>query len=139
MTMINVSRLWTGLVLLLGLVAVPPVAGPDNAAGKVEDKRNHWAFKAPERPPVPQVKNQKWVRNAIDNFILARLEKEGLSPSPEADRVILIRRLSLDLTGLPPTVEAVDQFLADSSPDAYRKLVERLLSSFHFREVLRLP
>src|SRR5439155_14713472 len=63
----------------------------------------HWAFVTPKRPPLPAVKRAAWVRNPIDRFILARLEKEGLSPSPEADRITLIRRLSLDLTGLPPT------------------------------------
>ena len=94
----------------------------------------HWAFRAPVRPALPPVRNAAWVRNALDRFILARLEKEGLSPSREADRVALIRRLSLDLTGLPPTVKEVDDFLADTSPQAYAKLVERLLASPHFGE-----
>ena len=75
-------------------------AWPDGVdAAKYVDKRDHWAFKAPVRPPEPAVKNKKWPRNAIDRFVLARLEKEKLFPSPEADRIILIRRLSLDLTG----------------------------------------
>ncbi|MBI3852020.1 MAG: PSD1 domain-containing protein [Verrucomicrobia bacterium] len=107
---------------------------PDGLDAKGADKRNHWAFKAPVRPAIPAVKNKKWVRNAIDNFVLARLEKEKLKPSPEADRITLIRRLSLDLTGLPPTIEEVDRFLADRSSDAYDKLVERLLSSPHYGE-----
>src|SRR6185312_13439750 len=107
---------------------------PDSASVKVADKRNHWAFKAPVRPPVPVVKNRKWVRDPIDSFVLARLEKEGLKPSPEADRVTLIRRLSLDLTGLPPTPGEVDEFVHDKSPDAYDKLVERLLDSPHYGE-----
>ena len=107
---------------------------PDSASVKVADKRNHWAFKAPVRPPVPVVKNRKWVRDPIDSFVLARLEKEGLKPSPEADRVTLIRRLSLDLTGLPPTPGEVDEFVRDRSPDAYDKLVERLLESPHYGE-----
>ena len=107
---------------------------PDSASVKVEDKRQHWAFKAPVRPPEPKVKNTKWARRPIDRFVLARLENEGMQPSPEADRVTLIRRLSLDLIGLPPTIEEADQFLEDNSPDAYEKLVERLLSSPHYGE-----
>ena len=73
----------------------------------------HWSFRPPRRPALPAVKNAGWPRNPIDHFVLARLEKEGLSPSPEADRATLIRRLSLDLTGLPPTIAEVDAFLAD--------------------------
>jgi hypothetical protein len=89
----------------------------------------HWAYVAPKRPPVPEVKDKSWPRNAIDNFILARLESEGLRPSPEADRATLLRRLSFDLTGLPPTAEEVNAFIADKSPDAYEKQVDRLLAS----------
>jgi len=98
------------------------------------DKRNNWSFKMPVRSAPPKVKDKKWVRNPIDNFVLARLEKQHLHPSPEADRVTLIRRLSLDLTGLPPTIPEVDAFLADRSPDAYEKVVERLLASPHYGE-----
>jgi hypothetical protein len=94
----------------------------------------HWAFVAPVRPPVPPVKNSAWVRNPIDAFILARLEREGLSPSPPADRVTLLRRLSLDLTGLPPTIEEIDRSLADTSPRAAEELAERLLDSPHYGE-----
>jgi Protein of unknown function (DUF1549)/Protein of unknown function (DUF1553)/Planctomycete cytochrome C len=97
-------------------------------------KTNHWAFQPVRRPKLPAVKNRSWVRNGVDHFILARLEKEGLKPSPEADRTTLIRRLSLDLTGLPPTPEEVDAFLADTRPGAYDRLVERLLSSPHYGE-----
>jgi hypothetical protein len=98
------------------------------------DPATHWAFRAPVRPGLAPVRNAAWVRNAIDRFILARLEKEGLTPAREADRVTLIRRLSLDLTGLPPSVKEVDDFVADQSPKAYEKLVERLLASPHFGE-----
>ena len=98
------------------------------------DRRNNWSFKAPVRPAVPMVKNQKWVRNPIDNFILAKLESQKMHPSPEADRATLIRRLSLDLTGLPPTLEEIDVFLKDKSPEAYEKVVERLLASPHYGE-----
>jgi uncharacterized protein DUF1549/uncharacterized protein DUF1553/cytochrome c/F5/8 type C domain-containing protein len=94
----------------------------------------HWAFKAPKRPPLPEVKTPGWVRNPVDAFILARLEKAGLKPSPEADRYTLIRRVSLDLTGLPPTPEEVEAFVNDRSPDAYEKVVDRLLASPHYGE-----
>jgi hypothetical protein len=94
----------------------------------------HWAYIPPARPDPPAVKDEKWVRNPIDRFILARLEGEGLAPSPEADRETLIRRVSLDLTGLPPTPAEVDAFTADKSPDAYEKLVDRLLAEDAFGE-----
>jgi hypothetical protein len=96
--------------------------------------QTHWAFVPPERPALPAVRNQSWVRNAIDHFILVRLEHEGIAPSPEADRTTLIRRLSLDLVGLPPSPEEVDAFVADPRPDAYERLVDRLLSSPHHGE-----
>ena len=98
----------------------------------------HWSYVAPERPAVPTVKNKKWARNDVDRFILAALEKSGLKPNAEADRYTLIRRLSLDLIGLPPTVQEVDDFIADKSPNAYEKVVERLLASPHFGERLAL-
>jgi mono/diheme cytochrome c family protein len=95
---------------------------------------DHWAFQAPVSPNVPSVKNRAWPRNPIDRFVLARLEKEGIAPSSEADRVTLIRRLSLDILGLPPTIGEVDAFLADKRPDAYERLVDRLLASPQFGE-----
>jgi mono/diheme cytochrome c family protein len=94
----------------------------------------HWAYVKPAQPALPKVQHSRWPRNAIDAFILARLEKEKLTPSAEADRVTLIRRLSLDLTGLPPTIAEVDAFVADRSQGAYDKLVDRLLASPHFGE-----
>lgn len=94
----------------------------------------HWAFLPPVRPEPPAVPRSGAVRNAVDQFILARLEKEGLAPSPPADRPTLIRRLSLDLTGLPPSLAEVDAFVEDSRPDAYERLVERLLDSPHYGE-----
>jgi hypothetical protein len=94
----------------------------------------HWAFVAPTRPPLPAVKDTAWARNPIDRFVLARLEKEGLRPSPEADRATLLRRASLDLTGLPPTLADLDAFLADRAPDAYEKAVDRLLASPRYGE-----
>jgi len=94
----------------------------------------HWAYVPPKRPAIPQVSNPAWVRNPIDAFILARLDHEGLKPSPEADRATLIRRVTFDLTGLPPTPAEVDAFLADKSPDAYEKVVDRLLRSPRYGE-----
>ncbi|HEY7329740.1 MAG TPA: PSD1 and planctomycete cytochrome C domain-containing protein [Gemmataceae bacterium] len=94
----------------------------------------HWAFVPPMRHALPKVKNTDWPKNAVDQFILARLEREGLQPSSEADRTTLIRRVTLDLTGLPPTPAEVDAFLADPSPNAYEKVVERLLQSPRFGE-----
>ncbi len=95
----------------------------------------HWAFvPPPQKVSVPSVKQNRWVRNPIDNFILARLEKQKIEPSPEADRVTLIRRLSLDLIGLPPTIDEVETFVGDQRPNAYELLVERLLSSKHYGE-----
>jgi len=91
--------------------------------------KEHWAFAAPRRPPLPPVRNVRWVRNPVDRFILARLEAAGLQPAPEAPRHTLIRRASLDLTGLPPSPADVEAFLSDTSPDAYEKLVDRLLDS----------
>src|SRR5262249_54428236 len=96
--------------------------------------KNHWAFRPPVRPPLPTVKKGEWPRNALDRFVLARLEKEGLKPAPEANKTTLIRRLSLDLIGLPPTPKEVDAFLADQSDRAYEKLVDRLLASPHYGE-----
>ncbi|MBI1372589.1 MAG: DUF1553 domain-containing protein [Phycisphaera sp.] len=89
----------------------------------------HWSFVAPERPELPKVSNEQWVKNAIDRFVMARLDAEGLKPSPEADRRTLIRRVTLDMTGLPPTVEDVEAFVADKSPNAYEKMVDRVLAS----------
>ncbi len=102
------------------------------------DWKTHWAFVAPRRPAEPEVRDRAWPRNPIDRFVLARLEAEGLKPSPEADRATSIRRLSLDLTGLPPAPAEVDAFLKDRAPDAYEKAVERLLASPHHGERLAM-
>ena len=96
--------------------------------------RSHWSFRPVVRPPLPKVHNPGWCRNGIDYFILQQLEAQGISPSPEADRVTLIRRLSLDLLGLPPTPEEVDAFVHDTSANAYEKLVDRLLKNPHYGE-----
>ncbi len=94
----------------------------------------HWAFVPPQRPEPPAVKNPHWPRNEVDRFALHRLEAEGLAPAPEAGKSTLIRRATLDLTGLPPTIEEVEAFLADNRPDAYERLVDRLLSSPRYGE-----
>jgi hypothetical protein len=94
----------------------------------------HWSLSLPARIPAPPVKDQKWPKNPIDHLVLARLEREGLSPSPEAERASLIRRVSLDLIGLAPTPAEVDAFESDRGPDAYERLVNRLLASPHYGE-----
>lgn len=94
----------------------------------------HWAFIPPRTLELPRVANVAWPRNQIDQFVLARLERESLSPSPEADRLTLIRRVSFDLTGLPPTLEQIEQFLRDSSPGAYEKMLDRFLASPRYGE-----
>jgi mono/diheme cytochrome c family protein len=96
--------------------------------------QKHWSLLPPRRPDLPPVRDPAWVKNGIDAFVLARLEREGLRPSPEADRATLLRRVTLDLTGLPPTPEEADAFLADGSPGAYEKVVDRLLASPRYGE-----
>jgi hypothetical protein len=96
--------------------------------------QEHWSFRPPDRPMVPAVKNAGWCRNPIDAFVLARIESAGLAPSPEADAFTLLRRLSLDLIGLPPSLEEVDEITSTGGADAYAKLVERLLASPRYGE-----
>jgi hypothetical protein len=96
--------------------------------------QNHWAFIPPQRPDVPKVKNTTWGKNPIDAFILSRLEAAAIAPSPPASRETLIRRLTLDLTGLPPTLKEIDDFLGDTAANAYDKVVDRLLSSPRYGE-----
>jgi hypothetical protein len=117
----------------------PTYSGRKLTATQVETIKNwidsgakwetHWSFVPPKRPELPVVKNETWARTPVDRFVLAKLESGGLSPSPEADKATLIRRVSFDLTGLPPTPPEVDAFLSDSSPNAYDKVVDRLLAS----------
>jgi mono/diheme cytochrome c family protein len=107
---------------------------PDAVAAKGTTGRDHWAFKAPADPPIPAVKDTTWGRLPLDRFILAQLEAKGLRPAPPADRRTLIRRATFDLIGLPPTPAEVEAFLADKSPDALAKVVERLLASPHYGE-----
>ena len=130
------GRIIKGIALLIFacvLFALLPPAGAHSSPAATESQK-HWAFLPPVRPAVPAVKREAWGRTPVDRFILAALESRGLAPSPEADRETLIRRVSLDLTGLPPTLAEIDAFAADASPDAYEKLVERLLASPHYGE-----
>ncbi|HVR75324.1 MAG TPA: DUF1549 domain-containing protein, partial [Planctomycetota bacterium] len=108
--------------------AEQPAADPPSRA------KDHWAFHAPARPPLPEPRDRAWPRSPIDRFILAKLDEEGIAPSPEADRTSLCRRLHLDLIGLPPSVEEADLFAGDASPLAYSTLVEKLLASPHHGE-----
>lgn len=101
--------------------------------------QQHWAYIPPTRPEIPSVQNTKWVKNPIDNFILRKLEAQKISPVPEADRATLLRRLSLDLIGLPPTPEEVAMFVRDTSSNAYERQVDRLLASPHFGERMAVP
>jgi mono/diheme cytochrome c family protein len=112
---------------------VPKVAG-GTYKGNSDKSRAHWAFQPLKRPAVPEVKKKDWVVNPVDNFILAKLEEHDMEPSPAADKRTLIRRATFDLIGLPPTPEEVQAFLADESPKAYEKLIERLLASKHYGE-----
>jgi len=98
------------------------------------DDRDHWAFQKLVRPPVPEVSNAAWPRSAVDCFILSELEDEKLSPSREADRTTLIRRVYFDLVGLPPSPEEVERFVNDADPLAYERLIDRLLTSPHYGE-----
>src|SRR5262245_38701785 len=109
-------------------------AWPDDVAADTVTAAGHWAYLAPVPMPPPTVDRPGWLRNAIDNFVLARLEKEGLAPSSEAARETLIRRLYLDLIGLPPSVAEVDAFVADAGDRAYERVVDRLLASPHYGE-----
>ncbi len=98
------------------------------------EQLSHWAYQKVKKPKTPAVRNRAWVRTPIDAFALAKLESKGVNPSPEADKITLLRRATFDLTGLPPTPEEVDAFLADNSPRAFEKVVDRLLSSPHYGE-----
>src|SRR5438552_6285910 len=121
------SRILLALFTLFGVLAWSGETAPPA-------KSDHWAFKPAIRPAIPVVQRQGWARNPIDDFVLAKLEAEKLAPSPEADRVTLIRRLSFDLAGLPPTPEEVEQFIADRRADAYETVVDQLLASPRYGE-----
>ncbi|MFN0172139.1 MAG: DUF1553 domain-containing protein [Bryobacteraceae bacterium] len=110
-----------------------PIQAPVVSKAKEVD-RTHWAFQPPVRPAMPKLKNARWARNPVDAFLLAQMESKGLVPSPEADKRVLLRRLYVDLSGLPPSTDEMKAFLADRAPDAYEKQVEKLLSSTQYGE-----
>jgi len=115
--------------------AKPKPAAAQTAAFTIRpEQRNFWSFQPIRKPAIPPVKNSGWVKTPIDNFILAKLEEKALKPAGPADKRVLIRRAFYDLTGLPPTPEQVDAFLSDNSPEAYTKIVDRLLASPHYGE-----
>ena len=118
-----------GLAVLVGHAQTVHAAGAD-----LDQKAKHWAFQPIERPAVPEGSDAKWSRNPIDRFVSARMEAEGIRPAPTAERRTLIRRLSLDLIGLPPDPREVQEFLDDRSPDAVARVVDRLLASPHYGE-----
>ncbi len=123
------------LLFVLGgllLLALPRINLVADGAGT--NATRHWAYQPLRDPPIPAVKDRNWIKTPIDAFVLAKLEEKGLTPSPPADRRTLLRRLSFDLLGLPPTPAEMDAFLADRSPDAYEKVVDRLLASPHYGE-----
>ncbi len=107
---------------------------PDSGKVAKNQGSQHWAFQPPQDPPVPDVKDKTWPQSPLDHFVLAELEAKGLRPAPAADNRTLIRRATFDLIGLPPTPEEVEAFLQDSSPDAFAKVVDRLLASPHYGE-----
>ncbi|MDX1946484.1 MAG: PSD1 and planctomycete cytochrome C domain-containing protein [Pirellulaceae bacterium] len=112
---------------------------PAGVGSPATEVKKHWAYVAPRSPPLPSVRDSSWPRSPIDSFILARLEREGVAPSPPTERERLLRRASLDLIGLPPSVAEVDEFLADASPDAYERQLDRLLASPAYGERWATP
>ena len=141
------SELYARITHANGDERMPPVASGKTLAPRqiemlkrwIEEGavwRGHWAFLPPSRPEPPSVRHEEDVRNPIDRFVLSRLEAEGLEPSPPAEKETLLRRVSFDLTGLPPSIAEIDAFLADESPEAYERVVERLLASPRYGEHL---
>ena len=129
------DRLTAPQIALLTTWIDQGAAWPESADSvKLADKRDHWSFKPVTNPAPPPVRETAWPRNPVDQFILARLEKEGLAPAPEAGRVTWLRRVSFDLIGLPPTPDQVADFLADAHPDAYERVVDALLQSPRYGE-----
>src|SRR5579883_888315 len=122
---------WT---VVFTLAVVPSVSRAADDYVIEPAQANHWAWKKPVRPPVPAVKDTAWANNPIDRFILARLEAAGLRPAPPASREQLLRRVTFDLIGLPPTPAEIDAFVHDPAPNAYEKVIDRLLLSPQYGE-----
>jgi len=129
-----VRPVWPRIILAVAILTASMGARSKGETPATRTNLHHWAFKAPQKPKLPEAKNPPVTGNDLDRFILARLDTESLALSPEADKTTLLRRLSLDLIGLPPTIAEVEAFLADKSKDAYGKQVERLLASPHYGE-----
>jgi hypothetical protein len=131
-----VIPLLLGGLCLLCQGSAPTASPPSNAHGGYDWQkwRQYWAFQPVRRPVLPEVSNEQWARNPVDRFVLAQLEEQGLEPAKEADKATLIRRATFDLTGLPPTPQEIRAFLADKSPVAYERLIDRLLASPHYGE-----
>src|SRR5262245_16700487 len=123
----QIQAYFAAAVAVIG--ATLPCAGAEPG-----ENGKHWAYAAPVAAAPPKVTDASWPANAIDRFIVARLEKEQIAPSPPADRERLVRRVSLDLVGLPPSVSEADAFLVDNTPDAYERLIDRLLASPRYGE-----
>jgi hypothetical protein len=123
--------LWIGALAAFAFASPAP---PPKQAFDLQTRRKHWAWQPVKKPPIPAIRRKDWPQNPIDNFILAKLEAKGLKPAPPADKYTLLRRVTYDLIGLPPTPEEIHAFLADHSSDAYRKVVDRLLASPHYGE-----
>lgn len=144
------SEIWKRINHHNDALRMPPVESNKNPLSEEEksiiqrwiaqgaEYKTHWSFIPPEKPDLPQVKHEAWVKNEIDHYILGKIERMGTGPSPLADKETLIRRVSLDLTGLPPTPEEIDAFLNDNSPFAYETVVDRLLDSPHYGERMAL-
>jgi cytochrome c553 len=133
---VRAARVAAALAVALGVAVAAPlrVGAAKNSSPDVESSRGFWSFRPVVRPEAPKVRDAAWVRNPIDAFVLAGLEEKGFAPAPAADKAQLLRRAYYDLTGLPPTPAEVDAFLADASPDAYEKVVDRLLASPRYGE-----
>src|SRR5262245_31333764 len=131
----NRSRIASAALLACGLLLPAPArvnaSSPD---GFKPQDRAHWAFQPAVQPPIPQVRNSTWARRQIHAFVLTQLEAHTLPPGPMAAKATLLRRASLDLIGLPPTPDELDEFLADESSGAFARVVERLLASPHYGE-----
>jgi hypothetical protein len=127
-------RCWIAAGAPLAAATERPIEEAEAAARVTDNDRQFWAFAPPVRPKIPPVKGTERVRSPIDAFLLARLEEKGLSFNPDAPKSVLLRRLCFDLLGLPPTIEQLEAFLADDRPDAYDRLVDRLLESPQYGE-----
>src|SRR5687768_5239315 len=124
-----------GPILLCSLVLAPlPISRARADGVDLEKAKAWWSFQPPREPAVPEVRRRDWPVSPVDHFVLAKLEEKGLSPAPPADRRTLIRRATFDLTGLPPTPQEIRAFLDDESPDAFAKVVDRLLASPRYGE-----